>query len=144
MKLDVLLAVPEIYQAGLDLGAVRNCFPYGKVNIQIQNGGMIATSGKMIETVHKVVASDSLSDQSRHLGQLAELARMRLDIALEGMADGFALYDSQDRLVNYNRKYVELNPHIADLIMPGSRYEDMLREGVRRGGFVPPDRRASP
>jgi uncharacterized protein (TIGR02058 family) len=49
MKLDVLLAVPEVYQAGLNLDAVRKCFPYGKVNIQIQNGGMIATSGKMIE-----------------------------------------------------------------------------------------------
>ncbi|CAB9529096.1 Conserved hypothetical protein (Lin0512_fam) [Seminavis robusta] len=49
MKLDVLLAVPETYQSGLDLAAVRNCFPYGKVNIQIQSGGMIATSGKMIE-----------------------------------------------------------------------------------------------
>ena len=48
MKLDVLLAVPETYQSGLDLDAVRNCFPYGKVNIQIQAGGMIATSGKMI------------------------------------------------------------------------------------------------
>lgn len=36
MKLDVLLAVPEKYQAGLDLDAVRKCFPYGKVNIQIQ------------------------------------------------------------------------------------------------------------
>ena len=49
MKLDVLLAVPAIYQPGLDLDAVRKCFPYGKVNIQIQDGGMIATSGKMIE-----------------------------------------------------------------------------------------------
>jgi uncharacterized protein (TIGR02058 family) len=48
MKLDVLLAVPAAYQAGLDLDAVRRCFPYGKVNIQIQNGGMTATNGKMI------------------------------------------------------------------------------------------------
>ena len=36
MKLDVLLAVPQKYQAGLDLDAVRKCFPYGKVNFQIQ------------------------------------------------------------------------------------------------------------
>lgn len=48
MKLDVLLAVPAIYQAGLDLDAVRKCFPYGQANIQIQDGGMIATSGVMI------------------------------------------------------------------------------------------------
>ena len=48
MKLDVLLAVPPQYQEDLDLDQVRNCFPYGQVNIQIQDGGMVATSGKLI------------------------------------------------------------------------------------------------
>jgi len=48
MKLDVLLAVPGKYQSGLDLDAIRNCFPYGKVNIQIQDGGMVAQSGLAI------------------------------------------------------------------------------------------------
>ena len=48
MKLDVLLAVPPQYQEDLDLEQVRNCFPYGQVNIQIQDGGMVATSGKLI------------------------------------------------------------------------------------------------
>jgi uncharacterized protein (TIGR02058 family) len=46
MKLDVLLAVPAVYQPGLDFNAVRRCFPYGKVKIQIQDGGMIASNGK--------------------------------------------------------------------------------------------------
>ncbi|GKY92942.1 hypothetical protein MPSEU_000263200 [Mayamaea pseudoterrestris] len=49
MKLDVLLAVPAKYQEDLDLNAVRAVFPYGKVNIQIQDGGMVANHGKMIE-----------------------------------------------------------------------------------------------
>jgi uncharacterized protein (TIGR02058 family) len=49
MKLDVLLAVPAKYQAGLDLDAVRRCFPYGKVRIQLPNdGGMVASNGKII------------------------------------------------------------------------------------------------
>ena len=48
MKLDVLLAVPGKYQSGLDLDTVRKCFPYGKVNIQIQDGGMVTAHGKMI------------------------------------------------------------------------------------------------
>jgi uncharacterized protein (TIGR02058 family) len=51
MKLDVLLAVPSKYQAALDLDPVRESFPYGKVNIQIQDGGMVAQHGKMIETL---------------------------------------------------------------------------------------------
>ena len=91
--------------------------------------------GKMIETVQEVTGADTFADGSDQLQKLAELARMRLTYALEGMADGFALYDSDDRLVSYNRQYVELNPYITDLIMPGARYEDMLRVGVNRGGF---------
>ena len=51
MKLDVTLAVPPKYQDGLDLDAVRRCFPYGTVRFQIQNGGMVATNGKIIESL---------------------------------------------------------------------------------------------
>ncbi|MEP1206854.1 MAG: PAS-domain containing protein [Rhizobiaceae bacterium] len=108
---------------------------------EVGDGGYISITrrrtpqGKMLETIQELAGVESTQSGSDQLGKLAELARMRLAFALEGMADGFALYDENDRLVNYNKKYVELNPHIADLIMPGTRYEDMLREGVRRNGF---------
>lgn len=49
MKLDVLLAVPTLYQPGLDLDLVRKSFPYGKARFHIQDGGMIANNGKVIE-----------------------------------------------------------------------------------------------
>jgi uncharacterized protein (TIGR02058 family) len=48
MKLDVLLAVPEKYQADLDLEAIRAVFPYGQARFQIQVGGMVATHGLVI------------------------------------------------------------------------------------------------
>ena len=51
MKLDVLLAVPLQYQNTLDLNVIKLAFPYGQVHFQIQNGGMIATSGIMIESM---------------------------------------------------------------------------------------------
>ena len=92
-------------------------------------------SGKLIETVREL---DDAADPGRFdsgVEHLADMARERMTHALEGMADGFALYDAEDRLVIYNRKYVELNPHIADLITPGASFEEMLREGVDRAGF---------
>ncbi len=49
MKLDVRLAVPGKYQHGLDLGAIRDVFPYGEVRIEVVDGGMIAPSGIAIE-----------------------------------------------------------------------------------------------
>jgi uncharacterized protein (TIGR02058 family) len=51
MKLDVLLAVPAAYQDGLDLNPIRKAFPYGKIAIQIQDGGMIASNGRMIDSL---------------------------------------------------------------------------------------------
>lgn len=51
MKLDVLLAVPAKYQNDLDLAAIRSVFPYGNVRFQIQDGGMVARSGKMIRAM---------------------------------------------------------------------------------------------
>jgi signal transduction histidine kinase len=56
--------------------------------------------------------------------------------ALDVMADGFALYDAEDRLVLYNRRYIDLNPLVRDLIMPGASKEEILRASVRRGAFV--------
>lgn len=51
MKLDVLVAVPAKYQADLDLSAVKAAFPYGQIRVQVQDGGMIANSGKAIESM---------------------------------------------------------------------------------------------
>ena len=90
-------------------------------------------NGVLVETVRESEATGEAGDF--HPGQLAEMARERLTHALETMADGFALYDADDRLVVYNRKYIEFNPHIADLIIPGASFEEMLRTGVDRAGF---------
>jgi uncharacterized protein (TIGR02058 family) len=51
MKLDVLVAVPEAYRDELDISAVKAAFPYGNIRLQIQNGGMIANSGKAIASL---------------------------------------------------------------------------------------------
>ena len=60
-------------------------------------------------------------------------ARRQLDDALESMADGFALYDREGRLVLRNPRYPAFLSRIADLLVPGARYEDLVREGMRRG-----------
>ena len=89
----------------------------------------------LVETVKEV--TDHTTEISAHnkLEQFATTVRDRMSHAMNAMADGFALYDREDRLSFYNAKYVDLNPHIKDLIMPGAKFEDMLREGVERGGF---------
>ena len=89
--------------------------------------------GKIVETVRPSRGGEVGGDD--RLERLAEAARRRMSQALDCMADGFALFDAEDRLVSYNKQYVDLNPHIADVIAPGKRYEDMLRHGMEKAGY---------
>lgn len=93
-------------------------------------------SGTVVETVRQVEGVAASSDLSTQFAQIAEAARTRMMHALDVMADGFALYDPQDRLVAYNRRYIDLKPLISDIIVPGVSFGHMMREGVRRGMYV--------
>ena len=85
-------------------------------------------NGSVVETVRDV---EGQRDVSGH--QIADLARTRLDQALNAMNDAFTIWDADDRLLIYNRRYVELNPGIADIIAPGLVYTDMKTRAVARG-----------
>ena len=104
---------------GRELGIVRNCL----------------ANGTLVETVRELDDVDDFGSFESSAVQPAEMTRERMMHALDAMVDGFAIYNADDRLVVYNRKYIDLNPHIADLIMPGASFEAMLREGVNRAGY---------
>ncbi|MGI9478989.1 MAG: PAS-domain containing protein [Hyphomicrobiaceae bacterium] len=93
-------------------------------------------SGSVVETVREN-ASDKPEpvDLNAQFSQIADAARERMMHALDVMADGFALFDAEDRLVVYNRQYVDLCPNVADIIIPGARYEHILQESIRRGTY---------
>mmetsp|Transcript_21406 Transcript_21406/g.48628 ORF Transcript_21406/g.48628 Transcript_21406/m.48628 type:complete len:153 (-) Transcript_21406:457-915(-) len=48
LKLSVIIAVPPKYKEGLDLNEVKQVFPYGRVQFILQDGGMVAPSGVII------------------------------------------------------------------------------------------------
>ncbi|NJM28770.1 MAG: PAS domain-containing protein [Rhizobiales bacterium] len=94
------------------------------------------TNGTVVETARHVDAPASGIDLNTQFEMIAERSRARLMHALDVMADGFALYDASDRLVLYNRKYVDYSPLVSDIIMPGAAKEEILKASVRRGAFV--------
>ncbi len=63
----------------------------------------------------------------------ATRARMQLADAVEAIADGFVLWDAQDRLVAFNSRYRDEHSYVPDLLKPGVRFEDVIRESARRG-----------
>ncbi len=54
-------------------------------------------------------------------------------ILAEQLQEGFALYDSEDRLQFANQEYLRLHKNLEDMIKPGMRFEDMIRASVERG-----------
>jgi PAS domain S-box-containing protein len=55
--------------------------------------------------------------------------------AVDGISSGFTIYDEQDRLVICNERYRELYATSRDLIVPGARFEDIVRRGAERGQY---------
>jgi signal transduction histidine kinase len=93
-------------------------------------------NGTAVETARQVDAPSSGLDLHTQYEMIAEQSRSRLTHALDVMADGFALYDANDRIVLYNRKYVDYSPRAADIIMPGASKEDILRHSIKGGAFI--------
>jgi PAS domain S-box-containing protein len=62
-----------------------------------------------------------------------------LQDAVDALADGFVLYDRDDRIVMTNRKYRKLHGQNSAAARPGTRFEDVFRAGIARGELrLPP------
>ena len=66
----------------------------------------------------------------------AARAQARLAEAIESSSEAFALFDDENRLVIFNRKFREYHPMIAELIAPGVGFEELIRAGAERGQFA--------
>ena len=87
-----------------------------------------------------VVVRMDITQQKEQEAALTE-TRNQLVSSIEALSDAFALYDAEDRLVLCNSKYKEVYAISADLFVPGARFEDIIREGARRGQYAGADGR---
>lgn len=59
-----------------------------------------------------------------------------LRTSINALEDAFVIYDADDRLVMCNEKYRSYYPLSREFIKSGATFEDILREGVKRGEYV--------
>lgn len=54
---------------------------------------------------------------------------------VDSIAEGFALYDAEDRLVYCNPRYRQIYADSADLMVPGRTFSEIIRMGAERGQY---------
>ena len=101
--------------------------PSGEIDLDLL-GGLVTSA------YEEAVRDRRRTDRSMNL-MIEELEQVhsRLLDALDVVPEGFALFDSEDRLVLWNRQYLELYGESRDLVVKGVRFADMLRGGIERG-----------
>jgi PAS domain S-box-containing protein len=63
-------------------------------------------------------------------------AETRLADAIEGMSDGFLLWDADDRLVVSNSAVARVDPLAAAILTPGVTFEEFLRRRIASGAIA--------
>jgi diguanylate cyclase (GGDEF)-like protein len=76
-----------------------------------------------------------LSQQHRLSQQRLTLEKQRLDIAINNMTQGLQLYDSSERLIICNRRYLEMYGLSPDLAKPGVSFRDLIAHRKKNGSF---------
>jgi PAS domain S-box-containing protein len=96
-----------------------------------------SVSARYIEFHGELVIVSTISDLTQRVEAEQGFKRVSelLSDAIESLAEGFALFDKDRRLVMCNSRYKAMNKMTQDLLEPGTKWETFLRAGVERGQF---------
>jgi PAS domain S-box-containing protein len=95
-------------------------------------------AGLIVEVVDLRTSDGEIVTNLRDITE-REHARRRLEESealfrdgIESMADGFMLWDAQDRLVAWNGRAIEMLPHLADMELAGRAFSEFAAEAIGR------------
>ena len=91
---------------------------------------------------HRLVGSAGDITEERALSERLEHAQTRLTEAIESISEGFVLFGAGDEIVLCNDVYRDFFKGLEDMVRPGVRFEDFVREGLARDLF--PEARERP
>ncbi|MBB3190574.1 response regulator [Halomonas cerina] len=102
-----------------------------------RDGGMVAIYTDITELEEQRAHLEAQVRLTEEAQARAEAARDQLTEALESIAEGFAVFDAEDRLVLFNTRFKEHFVTPGDVVELGLRFEDLLRAVVERGNTPP-------
>jgi diguanylate cyclase (GGDEF)-like protein len=103
-----------------------------------QIGILIAVAGLSVLAIAALLflVVRKLSQQHRMSQQRLTLEKQRLDTAVNNMTQGLLLFDSSQRLIICNRRYIEMYGLSADIIKPGCSFHDVIAHRKATGSFA--------
>ncbi len=84
------------------------------------------------ETDEFLAENDKLKKRAAELESSYEAA-LSLVGAIDNLQEALALYDSQDRLILYNKQFLKINPRAEEFVREKKTYEDGIRMNVKKG-----------
>ncbi|UYG07117.1 response regulator [Halomonas sp. M4R1S46] len=103
-----------------------------------RDGGVVAIYTDITELEEQRESLEEQVAMTEAAQARAEAAHAQLTEALESIAEGFALFDAEDRLVLFNSRFKEHFVTPGDVVQPGLRFEELL-QAVVDSGYTPRD-----
>jgi PAS domain S-box-containing protein len=120
----VATGAPVVYEERLRVPPNERWWQTNLTPIKDKGGAVVQILGIAID----------ITDRKRAEEQAAA-ASTRLLSSIEGLAEGIAIFDAEDRLVLCNERYRAIGPPGAKFLVPGAHFEDLMRIGLRLGTF---------
>ncbi|EKD60686.1 MAG: hypothetical protein ACD_54C00613G0002 [uncultured bacterium] len=110
---------PDVWVA--DMLARWEHDPIEPLTVQFRNGSWIRMVDQRARDGDMVSLALNITDQ------------MRIWAAIEAIPDGFVLFDREERLLTCNQRYRDIYPESAPAMVPGAKFEEILRFGLDHG-----------
>jgi signal transduction histidine kinase/CheY-like chemotaxis protein/HPt (histidine-containing phosphotransfer) domain-containing protein len=138
------LSVRAVLAAAVALSLLSTAIAVIRAKQELRTGLLIAGTSALISVLFligylirsAIIARRHLNESLRAQAE-ADAARTRLVEAIENINEGFVLFDADGRMVLCNQHYRDCYPLVADLMQPGSSFEDIYRRGLERGQEPP-------
>jgi PAS domain S-box-containing protein len=117
--------------------AIRDGIWTGETTLRSRTGADIPVSQVIIahrDAAGQVAYFSTICRDISELQRSAAVQKRLLD-AFDKSPEGYALFDPDDRLVFANREYRRLMKETEHLLVPGAKYEDMLRAAIAAGAI---------
>ncbi len=87
-------------------------------------------------------ALEAVATSNRELNEAAVVSmttQNRLQDAIDSISEGFAIFDPEDRLILFNRRFTDFWPGLAREIRTGVTFQGLIRIAFERGCIATPD-----